>query len=314
MSGYALSPEPGTIRLEHVLSSPVEQVWAYLTQDDKRGSWLARGIMELERGGLVALTWRHEELSPHEEVPRRYQAESGHYQEGHVTRLEAPRLLGFSWGQDGEVVFALAPEGNGTRLTLTHRRIEGRPEMVRLASSWHVHLQLLDDVLAGRERRPFWRNVQLASVEHEQLLGTPPLTIRLVRRFEATPEQVFDAWLDPANAPLWMFAHQSGEMVRAQVDPRVNGHFTFTDRIDGVEIEHAGTYVEIERPERLVFHFGIPTFSPELDGVQIDIVETDGGCVLYLTHDMKPIWAEFFDRAEAGWVRILGRMAASLDA
>ncbi|HEY9214612.1 MAG TPA: SRPBCC family protein, partial [Ancylobacter sp.] len=154
MSGYALSPEPGTIRLEHVLSCPVEEVWAYLTQDDKRGSWLARGIMELERGGLVALTWRHEELSPHEEVPRRYQAESGHYQEGHVTRLEAPRLLGFSWGQDGEVVFALTPEGDGTRLTLTHRRIEGRPEMVRLASSWHVHLQLLDDVLAGRERRP----------------------------------------------------------------------------------------------------------------------------------------------------------------
>ena len=314
MSGYALSPEPGTIRLEHVFARPVEEVWAYLTQDDKRGSWLARGIMELERGGLIALTWRHEELSPTEETPRRYQSMSGHYREGRITKLEPQRLLGFSWGEDGEVVFALEPEGSGTHLTLTHRRIEGRPEMVRLASSWHVHLQLLDDVLAGRQRRPFWQNVQLASIEHEHLLGTPPLTIRLVRRFEATPEQVFDAWLDPANAPLWMFAHQSGEMVQAQIDPRVNGQFTFTDRIDGVEIEHAGVYVEIERPERLVFHFGIPTYSPELDGVQIDIVETNEGCVLYLTHDMKPIWAEFFDRAEAGWVRILGRMAASLDA
>ncbi len=314
MSGYALSPEPGTIRLEHVLASPVDEGWAYLTQDDKRGSWLARGILELERGGLVALTWRHEELSPTEETPRRYQSMSGHYQEGHVTRLEAPHVLGFSWGQDGEVVFNLASEDGGTRLVLTHRRIEGRPEMVRLASSWHVHLQLLDDVLAGRARRPFWINVQRSSAEHEQLLGTPPLTIRLVRRFEATAEQVFDAWLDPANAPLWMFAHQSGEMVLAQIDPRVNGHFTFTDRIDGIEIEHAGVYVEIERPERLVFHFGIPTYSSELDGVQIDIIETDDGCILHLTHDMRPIWAEFFDRAEAGWVRILGRMAASLDA
>lgn len=314
MSGYALSPEPGTIRLEHVLAAPVEQVWAYLTQDDKRGSWLARGILELERGGLVALTWRHEELSPREEIPRRYQAMSGQYREGRITRLESQRLLGFSWGQDGEVVFALAMEGSGTRLTLTHRRVEGRPEMVRLASSWHVHLNLLDDVLSGRTRRPFWANLQRVSTEHEHLLGTPPLTIRLVRRFDATPEQVFDAWLDPANAPLWMFAHQSGEMVQAQIDARVNGHFAFTDRIDGIEIEHAGIYVEIERPERLVFHFGIPSYSPELDGVQIDIVETEGGCVLHLTHDMKPIWAEFFDRAEAGWVRILGRMAASLDA
>ena len=36
----------GTVRFERVLPGPVERVWAYLTESDKRAKWLAAGELE----------------------------------------------------------------------------------------------------------------------------------------------------------------------------------------------------------------------------------------------------------------------------
>ena len=33
--------EPGTVKMERLLPGPVERVWAYLTESDKRARWLA---------------------------------------------------------------------------------------------------------------------------------------------------------------------------------------------------------------------------------------------------------------------------------
>ncbi|TNE62250.1 MAG: SRPBCC domain-containing protein [Alphaproteobacteria bacterium] len=129
------------------------------------------------------------------------------------------------------------------------------------------------------------------------------LTVRHSFRFPA--ERVFDAWLDPACAGKWLFATPAGSMVLAEIDPRVGGSFRFVDRRDGADVEHVGTYLEIDRPHRLVFDFGVPAIGPDRATVTVEIVSTPDGCDLTLSQTMDPAYAAYRDRTAAGWAMIL---------
>lgn len=139
-----------------------------------------------------------------------------------------------------------------------------------------------------------------------------PVVVRVTHRFRASAERVFDAWLDAKTAGRWMFATPTGEIVRAETDPRVGGRYTFTDRRDGEDVEHTGEYLEIDRPRRLVFTFGVPSASPDFDRVTVDIVPLETGCELTLTHEMNPEWAEYADRTAAGWTTMLQGLERAL--
>ena len=103
-------------------------------------------------------------------------------------------------------------------------------------------------------------------------------------------------------------------MVRAEVDPRVGGRFTFTERRDGEDVEHVGEYLEIERPHRLVFTFAVPKYSAEYDRVTIEIRRLDKGCELTLTNEMSPqIYDEWGERTRGGWMTLLDDLAKILD-
>ena len=135
------------------------------------------------------------------------------------------------------------------------------------------------------------------------------VSLQVVRRFEFAAERVFDAWLDPNTAGKWLFATESGQMIRVEIDPRVGGSFNFTRR-DGDDVEHIGEYIEIDRPRRLVFTFSVPKFSTQITRVTVDIVPLESGCQLTLTHEgVLPEWAS---RTEAGWGMILNSLARTL--
>jgi uncharacterized protein YndB with AHSA1/START domain len=140
----------------------------------------------------------------------------------------------------------------------------------------------------------------------------PPLVVRVTRRFTASAERVFDAFLDPEKAGRFMFATTTGQMVRAEVDPRVGGRYLFVDRRPEGDAEHFGEYLEIDRPRRLVFTFSVDRESTEADRVAIDIVPLEAGCELTLTHEMKPEWAEYAERTEAGWTGMMEGLARTL--
>jgi len=136
------------------------------------------------------------------------------------------------------------------------------------------------------------------------------LDLQVTRRFTQPAGRVFDAWLTPASAARWLFATPGGSMVRAEIDARVGGKFVFTDRRDGADVEHAGEYLEIAPPRRLLFTFTVPKFSSGVSRIGVDIAPLDGGCELTLTHYEHP--AEFVERSRAGWGKLLAALAASL--
>jgi uncharacterized protein YndB with AHSA1/START domain len=137
-------------------------------------------------------------------------------------------------------------------------------------------------------------------------------TVRVTRRFGASAERIFDAWLDPEKASTWLFATASGQMVRAEIDARVGGWFCFVDRRDGEDIVHRGEYLEIDRPRRLVFTFFVEKYSSDISRVIIEIAPLGAGCELTLTHEKVP--HEYASRTESGWTRILDGLARTLGA
>lgn len=135
-------------------------------------------------------------------------------------------------------------------------------------------------------------------------------TVRVTRRFEASPERVFDAWLDPEKAGKFLFAAPTGRMVRADVEARVGGTYRFVDRRDGEDVEHTGEYLEIDRPRRLVFTLSVPKYSSEITRVTIEIAPLGAGCELTLSHE--GVLADWTDRTEEGWAGILDGLGATL--
>src|SRR5690554_1666625 len=150
---FARTVAADTVRIERLLPGPIERIWNWLTDPEKRRLWLAGGEMEPFVGGNVELQFRHAELSEAgEPVPERYRAmhEHGHVNRGRVTEYQPPRLLAYTWGHgpgdDSEVRFELSPDGERVRLVLTHRRLQGN-DMSSVAAGWHAHLGILGDRL-----------------------------------------------------------------------------------------------------------------------------------------------------------------------
>lgn len=135
-------------------------------------------------------------------------------------------------------------------------------------------------------------------------------TVRVSRRFQAAPELVFDAWLRPQTACQFLFATPTGEMVRTEMDARVGGTFRLVDRRDGVDVEHIGEYLEIDRPRRLSFVFRVPYYSQESSRVTLDFAPLEQGSELVLNHE--GVLPEYKASTEAGWKMILDALADAL--
>lgn len=134
--------------------------------------------------------------------------------------------------------------------------------------------------------------------------------IRVSLHLPFAPEATFDAWVDPAVASRWLFATPAGEIVRCDIDARPGGSFVITDRRDGEDVEHVGTYIEVERPRRLAFTFGVPKYSSALSRVDVSVVPTDAGVdVTVRALDVPLEWRE---QTEQGWRDLLGSLAVVL--
>jgi uncharacterized protein YndB with AHSA1/START domain len=138
--------------------------------------------------------------------------------------------------------------------------------------------------------------------------------IRVERRIAAAAERVFDAWLDPKWIGRFMFGPhlRDEQIVSLENEPRVGGQFHYKVTRGGQEIDHTGTYREIERPRRLVFTWGVDAEQGDLSVVTIELAPDGDGTVLTLAHQLNPDWSEYAERTQQGWRKIVGDLAAAL--
>lgn len=145
-----------------------------------------------------------------------------------------------------------------------------------------------------------------------------PVTVRVTHRYNVSADKVFDAWLMPAVAARFLFATRTGNIMHCEIEPAVGGHFVVTDRrpvADGEEsffdAQHRGTFIEIDRPHRIVFDFIVEPYTEQPTRVTLDFVSLGSmACDLVLAHDL----GEGEDakanakRSEQGWARMLDHL------
>ena len=151
--------EPGTVKLQRLLPGPVERVWSYITESDKRAKWLAAGDFDLRVGGRVRLEFDNARLPNDPGLSAEDMKRGKGTFEGVITRLEPMRVLAHTWAWDGadtEVSYELTPRGKDVLLVIVHRHLQDRALQAGVMGGWDVHSGILEDILKGVAPRPFW--------------------------------------------------------------------------------------------------------------------------------------------------------------
>jgi len=176
MSDYGELLGPNKVRFERLLPGPIERVWSYLVDGDKRAQWLCGGDTDAAVGGNIELRFHNATISdePDDPPPEKYRAmnEKVRYH-GTITRYEAPTVLAHTWEFEetaSEVCYELSEAGDQVRLVITHSRLDSAEELAGACGGWHTHLGILSDLLEGRPRRAFWKTHTALEAEYEERL------------------------------------------------------------------------------------------------------------------------------------------------
>lgn len=129
-------------------------------------------------------------------------------------------------------------------------------------------------------------------------------SLRIERSFDASPEEVFDAWTNPEVLRRWWAAHPQGSTPVAEVDLRVGGRYRLTmEAPDRSRHTVVGEYKEVERPNRLVYSWQWELDSGEpghISTVTVAFLPCDERTHVVLEHAELPD-ADSRDRHAHGW-------------
>ncbi|AZU60033.1 SRPBCC family protein [Neobacillus mesonae] len=131
-----------TARFDRHLKHPVEEVWSWLTENEKLAKWFNElRVCELQEGGHMTFDMQNGTL---EELP--------------IYEFKMYSVLEFSWWAD-TVRFELAPEKEGCKLTMIEKLAEITDHTPKDLAGWHVCLDVIEALMDGRtiERMEEWK-------------------------------------------------------------------------------------------------------------------------------------------------------------
>ena len=130
------------------------------------------------------------------------------------------------------------------------------------------------------------------------------LTVNITKTIHAPIERVFDAWLNPETLSQFILPMPGMPQPQTETDAREGGNFIIIMQVGDNKIPHTGKYLEISRPDKLVFTWESP-FST--DGSIVTLKFSDLGenkTYVELTH-LNFIDEESRENHEGGWGNIL---------
>jgi uncharacterized protein YndB with AHSA1/START domain len=136
------------------------------------------------------------------------------------------------------------------------------------------------------------------------------LKVNIEKIINAPIEKVFDAWLNPNMLAKFMRGLPKMSETDVEIDAREGGRFTFTMNLGDEKIPHTGKYLEIRRPDKLVFTWEsqysvVDNSTVTLQFAKIDDHKTN----ISLTH-VKFINEEARSGHEEGWENVLNALNA----
>lgn len=146
--------------------------------------------------------------------------------------------------------------------------------------------------------------------------ATDSTTLRLERTFDASAEDVFDAWTDPEVLRRWWAANPAWRTPVAEVDLRVGGTYRLSMEDPDAGIFHTvrGEYREVRRPERLVYSWSWEEDegrTGHVSTVTVEFVEQDERTTVVLEHSGLES-AESRDAHGHGWAACLELLGARI--
>ncbi len=215
-----------------------------------------RGEVELRPGGPFSLVMRAPDGT---EYPL----------DGFVREVEAPARLVWSALDHGEIrietVVTFEEEGGKTRLTV-RQTIPSNPMMARgQKPGWSQSLERLATALvesneAGASSSP-----------------TADREIATSRVFDAPRDLVWRAWTDPKHLARW-YGPNGFTVTTDEMDVRAGGTWRHTlHGPDGTDYPNLTRYVEVVRPERLVYEHGSAEREEDRFAVTVTFADEGGG-------------------------------------
>ena len=132
--------------------------------------------------------------------------------------------------------------------------------------------------------------------------------VQLRRRVKAGADEIFDLWTRPELMVRWMSPFPGAVDCRASCDLRPGGAFSLVMSSKEAIREVSGTYVQIDRPRKLVFTWMGPLTNNVSTLVTLELDPRGDETDLVLTHERLPTTA-IVEGHTKGWGIILDHLA-----
>ena len=132
--------------------------------------------------------------------------------------------------------------------------------------------------------------------------------VQVRRRVKAGAEQIFDLWTKPDLMVRWMSPYPGAVDCKASCDLRPGGAFSLVMSSEESIREVSGTYVEVDRPHKLVFTWIGPLTNNVNTLVTVELNPHGDETDLVLTHERLPTPA-IVEGHTRGWGNILDHLA-----
>ena len=132
--------------------------------------------------------------------------------------------------------------------------------------------------------------------------------VQIRRRVKAGAELIFDLWTKPDLMVRWMSPYPGAVDCKASCDLRPGGAFSLVMSSEQSIREVSGTYVQIDRPRKLVFTWTGPLTNHVNTLVTVELNPRGDETELVLTHERLPTTAICGGHTK-GWGNILDHLA-----